>query len=165
MANKTVNSRMGPLLKLYDLHTDYFLKAIDGISDKDANNRLNTKANHAAWLAGSLVQQRFEMCNELSGSKEKQAADDLFKEFKGIQDGVTYPSLTSFAEDWKKISPKFRKICEELTDEKLDSNFEMPGMTFPWYDMMTFMMYREANCIGQLALWRRLLDYAPIKYD
>ncbi len=156
---------MESLVKLYDLHTDYFLKAIEGISESDSLNRLNTKANHPAWIAGSLLQQRFEMYNELTGNKLKQTADELFKDYKGIQDDGDYPSLSVYAEDWKKISPLFRKTCAELTDEKLNTDFEMPDMKFPWYDMMTFMIYREANMIGQLALWRRLLGYPAIKYD
>ena len=52
METKTVSTRIEPLLFLYDTHTDLFPNVIDGISDKDAHNRLNTKANHVAWLAG-----------------------------------------------------------------------------------------------------------------
>jgi hypothetical protein len=51
-----------------------------------------------------------------------------------------------------------------VSDEKLDSDFEMPEMKFPWFDMITFMLYREANIIGQIALWRRLLGYEAMKY-
>ena len=39
--------------------------------------------------------------------------------------------------------------------------FALPDKTesFPTFDFITFMCYREANCIGQIALWRRLLGY------
>lgn len=53
------SNSMHSIIVLYDMQTQFFLNAIDGISDKDAHNRLNTKANHVAWLTGSLVQQRF----------------------------------------------------------------------------------------------------------
>jgi len=43
------------------MHTKFFLSALEGISDKDVSNRMETKANHIGWLTGSLVQQRFEL--------------------------------------------------------------------------------------------------------
>ncbi len=163
METKPVSDRMYSLLVLYDMHTDFFSKALDGISDADSHNRLNTKANHIAWLTGSLVEQRSEMANSL-GTDYHQQAHELFKDNKGIQDDVTYPSLDSFKKDWFVVSPLCRDAFMKITDEKLDSDFEMPGMTFPYFDMITFMLYREANIIGQIALWRRLLGYEAMKY-
>ena len=49
--------------------------------------------------------------------------------------------------------------------DKLDESFEMmPGMKMTYYELITFIIYREANIIGQLALWRRLLGYEAMKY-
>lgn len=98
MKSKPTNNKMFSLLVLYDMHTDFFPKVIVGISDEDAHNRINTEANHVAWLTGSLVQQRYEIAN-LLGIDEKQSAYELFKDYKGIQDGVTYPSLSTFKKD------------------------------------------------------------------
>ena len=95
MQTKTVNYRMYALLDLYKMHTNFFFKAIDGISNDDAHNRLNTKANHIAWLAGSLVHERYQLANEL-GIDEKQTASELFADHKGIRDGIQYPSLTVY---------------------------------------------------------------------
>ena len=163
METKTVSIRMHSLIVLYDMHTKFFFSALEGISDKDAHNRLNTKANHIAWLTGSLVQQRYDMANGLGGDYQ-HTTGELFKDNKGIQDGITYPSLDEFKKDWNVISPLFRELLMKVSDEKLDSNFEMPDMKFPWFDMITFMLYREANIIGQIALWRRLLGYEGMKY-
>lgn len=147
METKTVSSRMQSLIVLFDMHTTYFSRVIEGISDEDAHNRLNTKANHVAWLVGSLVQERYELANDLGQETLQQSANELFKDHQGIKDGVSYPSLS-------------------VSDEKLNSTFEMmPGMTMTYYDLITFITYREANCIGQMALWRRLLGYDPMKYD
>ncbi len=163
MEIKTVSSRTYPLIILYDMHTDYFLKAIEGISDKDAHNRLNTKANHIEWLTGSLVQERFELAGGF-GSDKKQGAHELFKGHKGIQDNVTYPSLAEFKKDWEVISPILRNELINAADSKLDSTFEMPEMKITYFEMITFFTYREATCIGQIILWRRLLGYPGIKY-
>ena len=155
---------MYALVVLYDMHTKFFNSVLDGISEKDTHNRLNTKANHIAWLTGSLVQQRYEAAKEL-GIDQAQAANDLFKDNKGIQDNLKYPSLAEFKKDWAAISPVLREALVNVSEDRLNKPFEMPGMSFPFYDMVTFIIYREANIIGQLALWRRLLGYEAMKYD
>lgn len=155
---------MQSLIVLYDMHTTFFKNVLEGISEKDTHNRLNTKANHIAWLAGSLVEQRYGIAKDI-GIDIEQTANDLFKDNKGIQDNVTYPSLAQYKKDWDTISPVARKAFEEVTDEKLDGEIEMGGMKMTLYDLITFTIYREANCIGQIALWRRLLGYEAMKYD
>ncbi|MBA3649080.1 MAG: DinB family protein [Chitinophagales bacterium] len=163
METQTESNRMFSLIVLYDMHTAFFTKALDGISDKDAHSRLNTKANHIAWLTGSLVQQRSEIARSL-GIDQQQAANELFKNNKGIQDNITYPKLSTFESDWESTSPKLREAFVNINDNKLNSPFEMPGITMTFFDMITFIIYREANILGQIALWRRLLGYEAMKY-
>lgn len=161
------SSRISSLLALYDMHSTFFNSVLEGISDTDAHNRLDTKANHVAWLAGSLVQQRYEMANELDFSGNTnlmQAAHELFKDNQGIKDGVAYPSLAQYKEEWEKVTPVLRSMLMATDDDMLDSIFEMPEMKMTYFELVSFSIYREANCIGQIALWRRLLGYAPMKY-
>jgi len=159
------DSRLFGLVALYDLHTGLFINVLEGISDTDAHNRNDTKANHVAWLAGSLVQQRYELASLYTGKEYKQAAHDLFKNNQGIKDGVTYPSLEQYKADWKTISDTAREALTNASSGKMDSNFDMgPGMEFTHYEIAVFSIYREANMIGQIALWRRLMGYEPMKY-
>ena len=164
MEIKTASNRMISLVVLYDMHTTFLKNATEGISDHDAHNRLNTIANHVAWLTGSVVHQRFELA-KLLGIDEIQSADELFRNNKGIQDNVSYPPLNDFKKDWAQISPHLRNALATVSDEKLDSLFEMmPEEKMTHFDLIAFMTYREANCIGQIALWRRLLGYEAMKY-
>ncbi|MBK8552179.1 MAG: DinB family protein [Ignavibacteria bacterium] len=163
MKTKPKSSRMYSLVVLFDMHTGFFPKAIEGISDKDSHNRLNTIANNVAWITGSLVQERFELAG-LLGIEMKQNAYELFKDHKGIQEGVTYPPLSEFKKDWDKITPVLREALVNVSDEKLDSMFDIPEMKMPYFDFIAFIIYRESNCIGQIALWRRLLGYDAMKY-
>jgi hypothetical protein len=164
MDTKTQSTRMLALVALYDMQTTFFKNVIDGFNDKDAHNRLGTKANHVAWLTGSLVEQRFGITKD-SGITIQQKAHELFKDGKGIQDDITYPPLADFKKDWETISPLTRMALVEVTDEKLDNQIEMGGMKMTFFDLVAFTIYREANCIGQIALWRRLLGYAAMKYE
>lgn len=158
------DSRIHGLIDLFIMQTDFFYSVLEGISATDMHNRLNTKANHIAWLAGSLVEQRHEMASMLTGEEHKQAAHDFFKDNQGIKDGVTYPSAEQYKNDWKKISPILRDAIINADTEKLNSDVEIPGMKITFYELISFSTYREANHIGQMALWRRLLGYEPMKY-
>lgn len=155
---------MYSLLVLYDMHTDYFYKSLDGLNDKDTYNRLGTKANHVAWIAGSLVQERFELAKTL-GIDRTSTSHELFKDHKGIQADAQYPSLDVYRSDWKQISPLLKEALQKLESDLLDSSFDMmPDVQMTYFDFISFVTYREANCIGQIALWRRLLDYPPMNY-
>ncbi|MBD3583707.1 DinB family protein [Flavobacterium selenitireducens] len=161
-ANATDNRLLGQLT-LYDMHTDFFKFALDGIDDSSAQNRFGTQANHIAWLAGSLVQERFDLANWL-GADVKQKNHTLFDGHKGIQDGIDYPKLDDFKADWVKISPILREILSAVPSGKLDETFEMGDIKMTNYEYISFQTYREANCIGQIALWRRLLGFPPMRY-
>ncbi|MDQ8005822.1 MAG: DinB family protein [Pedobacter sp.] len=161
---KPNSNRMYGFLVLYDMQTTFYHSVLDGINDEDALKRLDTKANHINWLAGSLLQERFELAN-LLGVDLKSSADELFKYHQGIKD-VAYPTLKTYEAEWDKISPVLREKLVNVSDEELDKviDFEVEQMSFPLFEMVSFNTYREANCIGQIALWRRLLGYEAMKY-
>jgi hypothetical protein len=165
-ASATKQAAMKTFLELFGFHTTQFKNVLDGISDNDTMNRLNTKANHIAWLAGSLVFERFELARLIGVTGMQMTAHDLFSDHKGIQDGVQYPSLEEYRKDWDKISPALRSAIEGLTEEQLESAdpFEMPGGPYTLYDTLVFCTDRESYVIGQIGLWRRLLGYEPMKF-
>ncbi len=164
METKTASRRTEGLLPLFDMQTTFFVRALEGIAAEDTYNRLNTKANHIAWLAGALVQQRYAMTAE-AHPELKQTAEELFKDNKGIQDDATYPTLAEYLKDWEKISPMAREILVQMDDAQLDREIDMGFMKMSHNELLSFTIYREASMIGQLALWRRLLDYPALRYD
>jgi hypothetical protein len=164
MTTQTRSNRTTALLSLFDYQTGFFPRVLEGISEEDMHNRLNTGANHPAWLAGSLVAQRFMMASE-TGSGLKQTGEELFKTNKGIQDDARYPTAAEYLADWLRITPEAREALLAIDDQKLDSEIDMGGMKMTYYEMICFSIYREASIIGQLALWRRLLGYPAMRYD
>lgn len=159
------DNRVYALIALYDWQTDFLKSVLAGISDSDAQNRLDTKANHIAWLAGSIVQQRFEMARYLlKDDSLKQQADHLFKNNQGIKDGAEYPPLKQYIMDWETVTPKLREALVLANSERFDEKLDLGGMQMTFMEWFTFSTYREANQIGQIALWRRLLGYEPMKY-
>ncbi len=165
---ETTNKKtlMQTIINMYDWHTKLFKNVTVDISDKDSQNRMNTKANHVAWIAGSLVHERYELAN-LLGGKLKQTSDKFFENHKGIQDNATYPSLEEYKKDWNEISSVLKDALVNISEEKLNSPdpWEMPGGPFTFFDSITAFSDRESYCIGQIALWRRLLGYDAMKYE
>jgi hypothetical protein len=162
-ASQLKDMRLYAIFDLYDLHTDYFRRALDGISDKDAHNRLGTKANHVAWIAGSIVESRFEGARNV-GVDIKSTSHEFFKDFQGIKDDVTYPPIAQYLRDWEKVTPILREKTLEKDAAWLDEIKDMGGWKASNREMINFMTYREANMIGQIALWRRLLGYGAMNY-
>ncbi|GGG93058.1 hypothetical protein GCM10007422_02740 [Pedobacter zeae] len=148
---------------LYEMQTDFLLSALDGIEQKDAQKRLDTRANHIAWITGSVVHSRYFLAKSF-GIDLPSVTDELFAGNKGIIDDATYPLLADFIKDWKEISPRLQEALTTATDEKLDEKLVIPGMEITLFEMIGFSSYREANCIGQVALWRRLLGYPGMNY-
>jgi len=159
------DNRLYAIIMNYDMQSKFFKNVLDSISDEDSHNRLNTNANHIAWLAGSLVEQRFETANILNPNNIlQQEAHEMFKDNQGIKEGLTYPSLEQYNREWDKITPVLRKLLLNAEAEKAETTIEFPGMSMTILEFLAFGIYREANHIGQLALWRRLLGYEPMKY-
>jgi hypothetical protein len=166
METKSKKVTMETFIEIFDYHTKMFQNALDGISDKDAQNRLGTKANHIAWIAGSLVYQRQYIANA-AGIDVKQTSENLFENNKGIQDNVTYPSLEEFKDDWNKISPLLKNVLTNMSEEELNGPdpYKMPGANYTFFDTaVVFSINRESYCIGQIGLYRRLLGYEAMKY-
>lgn len=157
---------MQTLINMYDWHTKLFKNVLVDISDKDAQNRLNTQANHVGWLAGSLVHGRYEL-GKLLGVELKQTSHELFKDYKGIQDDITYPPLDEFRKDWEAVSPVLKDALGTISDEQLNGPdpFNMPGGPYTFFDTIIGCTDRESYCIGQIGLWRRLLGYEAMKYQ
>lgn len=155
---------MEGLMSLFNMHTTFFPRALEGLSEEDMYNRLNTKANHMAWLAGSAIQQRYHIASEIKPGLQ-QTGHELFKDNKGIQDDAKYPTLAEYLADWEKITPIAKQALTEISDEKLDKEIDMGGMKMTYYELISFTLYREASIIGQLALWRRLLGHPALRYD
>ena len=165
-----VESRLGLLMALYDMHTKYFMNVIDGISEQDTHNRLNTKANHIAWIAGSIVHERYDLAYILGVSRdevnENEKLQGLFSDHQGIQDKAEYPSLATYRAAWERISPVLKERLQNLNDEQLQQPdpYDMPGQDITLADSIAFLIDRESYCIGQIGLYRRLLGYEAMKY-
>ncbi|MEX6688490.1 DinB family protein [Danxiaibacter flavus] len=152
-------------ISLYDFHTSQYHHALENIPEEKTHDRLNTQANHVAYIAGRMVYEREALAKGIQVNIQLDTTKE-FQGFKGIQDGVVYPSLEECRKAWDKVSPALKEGLQKLTEEQLNGKdpFEMPGGDFKLFDSIVFTIDHESYFLGQLGLYRRLLGIAAMKF-
>jgi uncharacterized damage-inducible protein DinB len=165
METSTKKNALQFFISLYDFHTTQYHNALENIPDEQTHNRLNSKANHIAYIAGRMVYERQALAQGIK-TDVALSTTEQFQDFKGIQDDVTYPSLNDYRKDWDIISATLKAGLEKLTDEQLNGPdpFNMPGGNYTLFDSIAFSVDHESYFLGQLGLYRRLLGIAAMKF-
>ena len=152
-------------ISVFDFHTAQYHNALESIPGKETHNRLNSKANHIAYIAGRMIYERHELAKGININVDLTTTKE-FQDFKGIQDNVTYPSLEEYKKDWDTISASLKEGLQKLTEEQLNGAdpFNMPGGNYTLFDSIVFSIDHESYFLGQLGLYRRLLGIAATKF-
>ena len=74
-------------------------------------------------------------------------------------------SPLKFGQCQDKFIGKLIALSNLVQNRAVSDPFEMPGGDYTLFDSITFSTDRESYCIGQIALYRRLLGYDAMKYD
>ncbi len=165
MEQTTKKSSLDVVISLFDFHTTQYHRAVENIPAGVTHNRLNSKANHIAYIAGRMIYERQALADGIQVHTELSTTVE-FRDFRGIQDEVVYPSLEEYKNDWDKISAALRKGILELSEEQLKGPdpFNMPGGNYTLFDSIVFSVDHESYFLGQLGLYRRLLGIEAMKF-
>lgn len=165
MEASTKKSALQFIISIFDFHTSQYHNALENIPDEQTHNRLNSKANHIAYISGRMVFERQALAKGINLNPGLSTTGE-FQDFKGIQDDVTYPSLKEYRKDWDTISAALKKGLEKLTEEQLNGPdpFNMPGGNYTLFDSIIFSVDHESYFLGQLGLYRRLLGIEAMKF-
>ncbi|HEX5152533.1 MAG TPA: DinB family protein [Parafilimonas sp.] len=152
-------------IPMFDFHTVQYHNALENIPDNETHNRLNSKANHIAYIAGRMIYERHALAKGINVNADLNTTKE-FHDFKGIQDDVTYPSLEEYKKDWDTISVALKEGLQQLTEEQLNGPdpFNMPEGNYTLFDSIVFTIDHESYFLGQLGLYRRLLGIAAMKF-
>lgn len=152
-------------ISVFDYHTGQYYNALENIPAEETHNRLNSKANHIAYIAGRMIYERYELAKGININIDVTTTKE-FHGFKGIQDDVTYPSLEEYKKNWNAISTALKEGLQQLTEEQLNGPdpFNMPEGNYTLFDSIVFTIDHESYFLGQLGLYRRLLGIAAMKF-
>jgi uncharacterized damage-inducible protein DinB len=165
MEANTKKTALQFFISMFDFHTGQYHNALENIPAEETHNRLNSKANHIAYIAGRMIYERHELAKGININIDLATTKE-FQDFKGIQDEVAYPSLEAYKKDWDTISTALKEGLQQLTEEQLNGPdpFNMPGGNYTLFDSIVFSIDHESYFLGQLGLYRRLLGIAAMKF-
>ncbi|SMD36306.1 DinB superfamily protein [Reichenbachiella faecimaris] len=150
-----------PLIGLFQMQTEFFTNAIDGISTEHAQSRISQNTNHLTWLTGHLVSCRYMLAGML-GLKLTEPYPELFGNLNGLSENADYPSLEELKLDWPLVSEKLITKLGEMKDHELTADSPMGGRLI---DIVEFFAYHEAYHIGQMGFLRKYFGYNALKHN
>jgi hypothetical protein len=152
-----MNPQLKPIVDLYNVNTNLYLKALDMAEEKDLFDRPMGKANSLLWVAGHLAASRFTVANML-GLKVEFPKAELFNYGSEPTDSSAYPTIEEIVLAWNDISEKLMDQFEKVSDDVLAGKppYDVPGVEKTVAGMVAFMQLHESYHVGQLAYINRL---------
>jgi len=162
------SKKLDIVIPAYRMHSQSFKNVLDGITEEAGLKRINNNTNHVIWMVGNLVNCRYWIGN-LLGIADEDSYEDLFKEGRSLDEGLSYPALEELKKSFASISPKVYQKLLEATDEQLDKVHPF-GMNIPFIpenvlNMIGMCIGREDYLFGQIGLMRKMLGLKGMSYD
>jgi uncharacterized damage-inducible protein DinB len=154
-----------PLAALYNLNTDLLLNCLDGLSDAEAQRRLEAGGNSITFLAEHLTDTRHFLVTRLGQPLPNPIARYL-ADVRSIEEITEWPTLEEVRSAWQTVSDHLQSVLSGLSAASL----AQPNVhRFPLEDttrlgLMTFLAQHDSYHLGQVAFIRRQLGKPPMSY-
>jgi uncharacterized damage-inducible protein DinB len=160
-----MESQVAPLAALYDLNTDLLLNCLDGLSDAEAQRRLEAGGNSITFLAGHLTDTRHFLVARLGHTLANPLARYL-ADVRSIDDITEWPALDEIRSAWLAVSTHLQTVLAELTPGQLA---EPNVHRFPLGDssrlgLVAYLVQHDSYHLGQIGFIRRQLGKPPMSY-
>lgn len=151
---------------IFNMNERLFLNALDGVTDKQAKERISDNNNPLIWIVTHTVWARYNMLFFL-GSPAKNPFDGLFENFKPFDKNDKYPTLEVVKTEWKKVSSLLRDAVQSATEEHLaaDSPLKSPIGDFTNAGTVAFLAQHESYDIGQMGFLKKYHTNDAMKYN
>lgn len=144
----------------FDLQTNWFLNALENISEAESNIPFSENTNPIKWVAGHLTEARFTINAIISGDE----INNNYKRFfgKGTNNKIddTFPTIEQIKANWKIISDRLKVNLQHLSEEELLSKppfqTSIPDETL--MGLIAYFVIHESFHIGQLSIYRNLIE-------
>ncbi len=154
-----------PLAALYNLNTDLLLNCLEGLSDQEAQRRLEAGGNSITFLAEHLTDSRHFLAARLGHTLLNPIAQYL-ADVRSMDDITEWPSLEEIRPAWLGVSAHLQSVLGRLTAAELA---EPIAQRFLAEDttrlgMVTFLAQHDSYHLGQIGFIRRQLGKSPMSY-
>ena len=153
-----MDPRITSVAAIFELNTDLLLNCLDGLSQGDAQRRLDGGGNSIIFLAAHLADTRhFPLANPLS----RYLADA-----QSIEDIGEWPTLDEVRRTWLAVSARLSEVLDTLESGALERT---GAHRFPVGDssplgMLAFLAQHDSYHVGQAAFIRRQLGKPAMTY-
>jgi uncharacterized damage-inducible protein DinB len=160
-----MNPAVAPLAAILDLNTDLLLNCLDGLSEAEAQHRLQGGGNSLAFLIAHLADTRHFMATRLKRPLANPLTP-LLADARSIDDIRGWPPLDDLRAAWRAIGDHLATVLPSLTAEELS---EPNVHRFPLGDttrlgMIAFLAQHDSYHVGQAAFLRRQIGKAAMAY-
>jgi len=160
-----MDPQIAPLAALFDLNTDLLLNCLDGLTDSEAQRRLEAGGNSVTFLAAHLTDTRHYLVARLGHPLPNPLARYL-ADVRSIDEIRELPPLEEIRPAWQAVSSHLATVLAELSpSEMAEANVHR----FPLADttrlgMIAFLAQHDSYHLGQIAFIRRQLGKPPMSY-
>jgi len=160
-----MDPRVAPLTAVFELNTDLLLNCLDGLSQAEAQRRLDGGGNSIIFLAAHLADTRHFLLGRL-GHPLANPLSRYLADARSIEDIGEWPTLDEVRRAWLAVSARVSEVLAELEAEAI----ERPGAhRFPVPDptplgMLAFLAQHDSYHLGQAAFIRRQLGKPAMPY-
>jgi uncharacterized damage-inducible protein DinB len=160
-----MNPAVAPLAAILDLNTDLLLNCLEGVSESEAQRRLQGGGNSLAFLIAHLTDTRHFMATRLKRPLANPLTP-LLADARGIDDIRGWPPLDDLQGAWQAISDHLATVLPALTAEELS---EPNVHRFPMGDssrlgFIAFLTQHDSYHVGQAAFLRRQIGKSAMAY-
>ena len=141
---------VAPLAAILDLNTDLLLNCLDGLSDAEAQHRLQGGGNSLAFLLAHLTDTRHFLATRLKRPLPNPFAS-LLADARSIDDIQGWPSVDELRAAWRTISDHLASVLPSLTAEELS-------------EANVFLTQHDSYHVGQAAFLRRQVGKPAMAY-
>lgn len=146
------------IIAQYDLQTNWFLNALENISEEESKVAFSENLNPIKWVAGHVTDARIT----INGIVSSGSINADFKKFfgKGTSNKIdaSFPAIEQIKAEWTSISEKLKTSLQNLSEEKLLSKppfqTSIPDETL--LGLIAYFAIHESFHIGQLSVYRKL---------
>lgn len=160
-----IQPQVAPLAAILDLNTTLLLNCLDGLSDVEAQHRLEAGGNSITFLAGHLTESRHFLVSRLGQPFPNPLARYL-EDVRSIEDIHDWPTLDEIRPAWRAVSAHLQTT---LTTVSAAALAEPNVHRFPIQDasrlgLIAFLVQHDSYHLGQVAFLRRQLGKPPMSY-
>jgi uncharacterized damage-inducible protein DinB len=160
-----MDPRVAPLAAVFELNSDLLLNCLDGLSQPEAQRRLDGGGNSIIFLAAHLADTRHFLLGRL-GHPLANPLSRYLADAQRIEDIGEWPTLDEVRRAWLAVSAQLSDVLGELDAEAIDKpgahRFPVPDTT-P-LGMLAFLAQHDSYHVGQAAFIRRQLGKPAMTY-